>query len=69
MIPTVIGRLEAVEISTVEIVYSFQALMNTKISVVTIPGAAIGRVEPDLLALDSLLITHSAPLRFGLSLR
>ena len=43
VIPTVIGRLDAVEISTVEIVYSFHALINTKISVVTIPGAAIGR--------------------------
>ena len=42
VMPTVIGRLAAEEISTVEIVYSFHALMNTKISVVTMPGAAIG---------------------------
>ena len=42
VIPTVMGRFAAVEISTVEIVYSFQALINTKISVVTMPGAAIG---------------------------
>ena len=40
--PTVIGLLEAVEIRTVDIVYSFQALMKMKINVVTIPGAAMG---------------------------
>ena len=42
VMPTVMGRLEAVEMRTVEMVYSFQALMNTKISVVTMPGAAMG---------------------------
>ena len=30
VIPTVIGRFDAVEIRTVEIVYSFQALIKTK---------------------------------------
>ena len=42
VIPTVIGRLEAVEMRTVAMVYSFHALMNTKINVVTMPGAAMG---------------------------
>ena len=42
VMPTVIGLFVGVEISTVEIVYSFHELMNTKISVVTMPGAAIG---------------------------
>ena len=42
VMPTVIGLFAGVEMSTVEIVYSFHELMNTKISVVTMPGAAIG---------------------------
>ena len=40
--PTVIGLYAALEIKTVEMVYSFHALIKTYISVVTIPGAAIG---------------------------
>ena len=39
VMPTVIGRLEAVEMSTVEMVYSFQAFMKMNMSVVTMPGA------------------------------
>lgn len=43
MIPTVIGRFVADLINTVAMVYSFQALIKTKMRVVTMPGAAIGR--------------------------
>ena len=42
VMPTVMGLLVGVEISTVEMVYSFHALMKTKMSVVTMPGADIG---------------------------
>ena len=51
--PTVIGRFDEVEMRTVEMVYSFHALINTKIRAVTMPGAAIGRstrvMEPMVL--------------------
>ena len=42
VIPTVIGRSCGVEIRIVATVYSFQALIKTKIRAVTIPGAAMG---------------------------
>ena len=42
VIPTVIGLSSALEIKTVDTVYSFQAFINTNIKAVTIPGAAIG---------------------------
>ena len=42
VMPTVMGRFADVEMSTVAMVYSFHALMNTKISAVTMPGAAMG---------------------------
>jgi len=41
--PTVSGLKTSVEISVRATVYSFHALMNTKIRAVTIPGAATGR--------------------------
>ena len=43
VMPTVSGLRTSVEISVRATVYSFHALMNTKISAVTIPGAATGR--------------------------
>ena len=43
VIPTVRGFRTSVEINVRATVYSFQALMNTKIRAVTIPGAATGR--------------------------
>lgn len=61
--PTVIGRFVEVEMSTVEMVYSFHALMNTKMSVVTMPGAAMGMstlmsepsvVQPSIFAACSI---------------
>ena len=63
VMPTVIGLFDAVEIRTVDIVYSFQALMKMKINVVTIPGAAMGSstrrrlcmvLQPSILAACSI---------------